>query len=71
MDNFKRTATLHIILGLLTSLTVLAAIVMGGLKLAEIGAGPSLSWGTIGVVLGVGFLFAILTVRNMFRAVDR
>jgi hypothetical protein len=68
--SFKKRAIVHMVLGLTASIGFFAAAVVVVLKLAEIGMGPSLSWGVVGVALGVAFTATIGLVLNMFRAMN-
>ena len=58
------------LLGGLGSLALLAAVIMFVLKLAELGAGPGLSWGLIGGVGGGGLALFVADVVVILKAME-
>lgn len=63
----QRAIIAHILLGIPAALFLIAAIIMGVLKLAEVGMGPGLPWSSVAgfAVIGVCLLAvdAVVAVR--------
>lgn len=66
--HIMKTLILHLCLAFPALLALFAAVIMFVMKIAELGAGPGLSWGLIAGVTAGGIAAVVLDVILVFRS---
>lgn len=63
----KKLFIIHLLLAIPAAIAIVAAVFMFVIKLAEIGSGPTLSWGLIGGLVVGAVIALVLDVYVMFK----